>query len=218
MQFNVSSLTKPDGSAFTNITSPEGTVVVQVAQGDTTLESLVASGVIDVVAPAAAVMDSATNVTDGDPGILFTKEAHGLYTGLVGQFTTETTLPTGIEAVTDYYVIRIDADTFMVATSLANAIALTAVDYTDAGTGDQTFTPTALTAASITLQGSSDYNIVPTGTAARWVQVNDFTTTITADGTFNYELDYLRYPAYRLYVSLTGGMVNFTNLVIGGRN
>jgi hypothetical protein len=215
MQFNVNPLTKTNGDAFTNITSSDGTNVINTSTNQST--SIVASGVIDVVAPDAAVLASATDVTNGAPGILFTKAAHGLYTGLVGQFTTSNTLPKGLSLATNYYVIRVSATTFKVATTLANAIANTAVAYTNTGTGNQTFTPTALAGASITLQGSSDYDLVGAN-SARWVQVNSFTTTITADGTFNYELDYLRYPVYRLYVAVTSGMVNFTNLVIAGRN
>lgn len=54
------------------------------------------------------------------------------------RFTTTTTLPAGLSLATDYYVIRIDNTTFKVATSYANAIAGTAIDITDAGTGTHT--------------------------------------------------------------------------------
>lgn len=47
-------------------------------------------------------------------------------------------LPTGITTNTDYWLIRISATTAKVATSLSNAIAGTAIAYTDAGTGTHT--------------------------------------------------------------------------------
>jgi hypothetical protein len=71
--------------------------------------------------------------------------AHGYQTGDgAGQFTNSGgALPTGIAAVTDYYVIRIDADNFQIATSRANALAGTFVNFTTNGTGVNTFTPVA---------------------------------------------------------------------------
>lgn len=56
------------------------------------------------------------------------------------RFTTTTTLPAGLSLNTDYYLIRQTATTAKVATSYANALAGTAVDITDAGTGTHTLT------------------------------------------------------------------------------
>ncbi len=56
------------------------------------------------------------------------------------RFTTTTTLPTGLTAGTDYWLIRVSATTARVATTLANAIAGTAIAFTDAGTGTHTVT------------------------------------------------------------------------------
>lgn len=44
-------------------------------------------------------------------------------------------LPTGISAGTDYYTIRVSSNTCRLATSRTNAIAATAIAYTDAGSG-----------------------------------------------------------------------------------
>lgn len=69
-----------------------------------------------------------------------TKVAHTLKTG-DGPFQTSNTggaLPAGLAAVTNYWAIRTGADTFKLATSLANALAGTAVDLTTNGTGVQT--------------------------------------------------------------------------------
>ncbi|CAK0762867.1 hypothetical protein CCP3SC1AL1_310004 [Gammaproteobacteria bacterium] len=73
----------------------------------------------------------------------FTKATHGLKTGDVTSWTTSNTLPTlstGIMTVdTAYYVIKVDDNTFKLATSYTNAIAETNVDVTGVGVGTQTF-------------------------------------------------------------------------------
>ena len=98
-------------------------------------------------ASAAAFTAAVTNIC--------TITAHGFYTGLKVAATTTTTLPAPLTA-TNYYVIRIDANTFYLATSAANAIAGTAIDITDTGTGTHTLTPAALAGASYKLQASMD--------------------------------------------------------------
>lgn len=54
------------------------------------------------------------------------------------QLTTTTTLPGGLALATNYYVIKVTDSTFKLATSYANAIAGTAINITDAGTGTHT--------------------------------------------------------------------------------
>jgi len=71
---------------------------------------------------------------------ILTATAHGLHTG-DGPFTVSNSggaLPAGLTAATDYWVIKINADTFYLATSLANALAGTKVFITTDGTGTQT--------------------------------------------------------------------------------
>lgn len=70
-----------------------------------------------------------------------TETGHNYYTGLVGQLTTSGTLPTGLSLATDYYIIKLTANTYQFATSKANAEAGTAIDITGAGSGNHTFTP-----------------------------------------------------------------------------
>lgn len=61
-----------------------------------------------------------------------------ILTGTRVRLTTTTTLPGGLATATDYYVIKISDTTFKLATSYANAIASTAINITDAGTGTHT--------------------------------------------------------------------------------
>lgn len=81
-----------------------------------------------------------TDVTN-DSGLKFSAPNHNLITGTKGQMTTTGTLPTGVAVDTDYYIIRVDGDSFKLATSFANAGAGTPVLYTDTGSGNHTFTP-----------------------------------------------------------------------------
>ena len=61
-------------------------------------------------------------------------------TGLEVYVSSSTTLPAGLSASTSYYMIFQSATTFKLATSLANALAGTAIDITDTGTGTHTVT------------------------------------------------------------------------------
>lgn len=51
------------------------------------------------------------------------------------QVSSTVTLPGGLSAATNYYVIKVSDLTFKLATSYANAVAGTAINITDAGTG-----------------------------------------------------------------------------------
>ena len=61
-----------------------------------------------------------------------------ILTGTRVRLTTTTTLPAGLATATDYYVIKLSDTTFKLATSYANAVAGTAINITDAGTGTHT--------------------------------------------------------------------------------
>jgi len=88
-------------------------------------------------------------------GTVIAEAAHGFVTGLKVQVTTADTLPTGITALTDYYVIVLTAGTYSLASSYANALAGTPIVVTDQGVGVQTVTPVALD-ATVKLEKSID--------------------------------------------------------------
>lgn len=56
------------------------------------------------------------------------------------RFTTTGTLPAGLSPNTDYFIIKLTATTFKVATTIANANSATAINITDAGSGVHTVT------------------------------------------------------------------------------
>lgn len=97
---------------------------------------------------------------------------HSLLTGLKVQTSTSSALPTGLSTSTDYFVIKLSADTFSLASSLANALAGTAINITAYGTGTQTATQVAGVTGTLTLQknnaaegASAVWSTVATGTA-----------------------------------------------------
>lgn len=100
----------------------------------------------DLVASIAATIGANAMVNAGEFTAantdICTKNGHGFVTGSgpLRLATTDTDLPAGLEVDTDYYAVRLDADTFKLASSYANAVASPAVvvDITDAGTGTHT--------------------------------------------------------------------------------
>ena len=153
--------------------------------------------------PAAKAFASATDVDTATDYI--TEVAHGFLTGLIGQMTTSATLPTGLSLATDYFIIEIDDDTYQLASSLANALAGTAVDITAIGSGDQTFTPTALAGASIKLQGSA--KAIPT-TDADWDDIPDSSVDITASDKESWNVTTAHYHNFRYYITLASGQID----------
>jgi len=163
--------------------------------------------VIDVNTPAAKAYAGDTDVDPATDQI--TEPAHGYYTGLKGQMTTAGGLPTGLSTSTDYFVIRVDADTYKVASSLNNALAGTAVNITADGTGNSTFTPTSLAGATVKLQKSND--------GSTWDDVAS-ATSISADADVWFEIPNstqigLNYRWVRLQYTLTAGMMSTDNYV-----
>lgn len=94
--------------------------------------------------PISGVVDF--NFTRSSGNIL-SSTAHGLQTGdgPVRLTNSGGGLPSGLATGTDYYAIRLTADTFSLASSLANALAGTAVTVSDAGTGTHTVDVTTST-------------------------------------------------------------------------
>lgn len=96
-------------------------------------------------ADALVVADKTFTAANGTE--ILTAAAHGLLTGdgPVRLTNAGGALPTGLAAGTDYYIIKIDANTFYLAASRALAFAGTAVTFTSDGTGTHTLSDTAST-------------------------------------------------------------------------
>lgn len=84
------------------------------------------------------VQVSDTTFTFTAAGNVLTAAAHTMITGQAVYFTTSTTLPAPLAINTAYWIIRLTANTFSLATSFLNAINGTVLTLTTAGTGTQT--------------------------------------------------------------------------------
>lgn len=158
---------------------------------------------ITVGAPTAKVSASATDInTTTDT---FTSSAHGFTTGLKVQVTTSTTLPAPLAALTDYFVIVVDANNFKLALSLANALAGTQIDITTTGTGNQTVTPVALAGATVKLQKSNDNS--------NWID-DAAATAITVSTSLIFEKVDPTYKYARLQYTLTAGVLAADNVIL----
>jgi hypothetical protein len=102
--------------------------------------------------PRALVVADFTFTAEADDEIV-TAAAHGLQTGdgPVRISNSGGALPTGLAAATDYYVIKIDANTFYLAATRAAALAGTNLTFTTDGTGTHTLSDTASTKRMTTL-------------------------------------------------------------------
>lgn len=168
---------------------------------------------VDVNTPSAALSAAAAVSTANDT---ITKTGHDFTTGLKGQFTTSGGLPAGLAAVTDYFIIVVDANTYKVATSLVNALAGTAVDITTQGTGNHTFTPTPIAGGAIKLQKSNVANVLLPDyvyASADWEDVAA-STAITADGTVFFEVEEPAYLAAIFHLTMTAGRISVQNNLI----
>lgn len=93
-----------------------------------------------------AYNSAAVTITIATPGVV-TMEAHGFLTGQRCQLTTDGALPTGLTASATYFVSVVDANSFKLCTTLADAAAGTFIATSGTQSGVHT-----LTGGSITLQ------------------------------------------------------------------
>lgn len=135
-------------------------------------DRLSVQAIYDVQSPSAKVVASGSI---DFATATWTSTAHGFTTGLKVQLTTSSALPSPLALATDYFVIVVTADTFRLASSLANALLGTPVTLTNSGTGNQTVTPVALAGASISYYASN------TEDGDNWT-ILQTATSITVDG------------------------------------
>lgn len=129
-----------DGSTTFNVPDPQARALIFAGSG-----SLAESF-------AAAAVTAATDL------IAVQSNADRWITGMKVRATTTGALPTGLALATDYFVIRVDATTIKLASSLANAIAGTAIDITAIGSGTHTLTHT-LTARATGYKGGEETHV-----------------------------------------------------------
>ncbi len=88
---------------------------------------------------AQTLVSSATFTADAGTDVI-THTGYDIMNYSRVTLTTTGTLPAGLSLATSYWTVRQSATTSKLATSLANAVANTTIDITDAGTGTHTIT------------------------------------------------------------------------------
>lgn len=103
-------------------------------------------------------------ITIAAPGVV-TLASHGLRTGDAIYMTTTGALPTGLSVNTQYWVIRVDANTFQLATTLANALAPTPITTSGSQSGVHTAVgcPYGVGDGSTTFNVPSMKGLIPVG-------------------------------------------------------
>lgn len=191
------------------LTTQAETMTPTYSQGSTsysTKESMHYGVVAQIVVSNPASVDF-TSVASTD---VSTSLANTYVLGLKTQATTTGTLPAGLTTTTDYFVIPITSTTFYLASSLANALAGTKINITDAGTGTHTLNPVALAGASIKLQcGSKDglaFADIPIGASMDATK----SASITATGNVYLHESDLACDYVRSYITMTAGQLAIT--------
>lgn len=171
---------------------------------------------------ASAVVAALTNKTfvDGDVSVgnnTITISGHDLITGQAFTLTTTGVLPGGLALATPYYAIVNSSSVFKVASSLANALAGTAVDITSAaGGGTHTVAKTAISSCSIKVQFSLDYN--PNIPASEtWYDLTSGSDNITATGSLQNSKADVYYPWIRFVLTQTNGILTSFVLFINAK-
>lgn len=153
--------------ANNDITSAAANVGPVAAQPYSIYDFFLMAGNYLVRGPRWTVSATAT-MTIATPCVV-TWTGHGLWTGATVRFTTTGALPTGVTAATDYFITKIDANTFYLSTTLANNITSTYV----ATSGTQSGVHTAFNFTSVrgTGAGTTELEMVN----GIWVNKNAIT-------------------------------------------
>lgn len=182
-------------------TGNSGTINLFGQDGRTLNYSIQAVYTVGTFSAAAIATANITISSDPTHPSEFMKTAHGLTTGLKVQATTAGTLAVPLALATDYYVIRVSADYFALATSFANAVAGTRIAITNVGVTSTTLTAVALAGASVTFQGSND--------GTNWTDLQA-ATSITVTGSVLYEKTNVGYQYLKVVKALTAGSVDLS--------
>lgn len=97
------------------------------------------AALFDVLVTKPGFTGQTFTVTIASPGVV-TKTGHGFTGGERLRLSTTGALPTGLDTTSDFFVIYVDANTFRLATSEANAAVGTAINTSGSQSGTHTYT------------------------------------------------------------------------------
>lgn len=95
------------------------------------------AGVPALTRSAKWLLTATITVTIAAPGVV-THAGHALWDGATVRFTTTGALPTGITASTDYFITKVDANSYKLSTTLANQVAGTYITTSGSQSGVHT--------------------------------------------------------------------------------
>lgn len=197
-----------DPTAVTGSTATQIKTAVDASVPASALISVAVTGVGENVQAVAASTPLAGGVASEVDIVLntVTVPTHGFSTGFKIQLTTTGTLPAGLATATDYFLIVVDVNTLQFATSLANALAGTAIDITNQGSSGavNTITGVALAGASVTFQKSNN--------GTNWIDIQA-ATAIAADGSTMIEVPNVSYRYVKAVKALTSGQLDLKGLI-----
>lgn len=129
-----SSLVVPTGTIISSVshTTPTGFLI---CDGSNTISRTTYSSLFSAIVPSKGTV----TITIATPGVV-TLNSHNFLTGESIFLTTTGALPTGLSIDTLYYIISVDANTFRLATSYANAVATSPTPINTSGTQSGTHT------------------------------------------------------------------------------
>lgn len=141
----INPITYTDSTASTqaSLVVPAGTIIAAavhtaptgflLCDGSNTISRTTYANLFNAIVPNKGTV----TITIASPGVV-TLNSHGFLTGESIYLTTTDALPTGLAVDTLYFVITVDANTFRLATSYANAIAGTAINTSGSQSGTHT--------------------------------------------------------------------------------
>lgn len=133
--------------------------------------------------------------------------SHGFVTGIACTLTTDgADLPAPLAVLTTYYVIKIDASTIKLATSLNNANAGTAITLSDAGTAASTLN-VVITAATVALSIEQSLD------SSTWFSMSDAVAITSSANSLLYRADSAS-KYVRLVAVVSGGQANLTSRIL----
>ncbi|HEY8560525.1 MAG TPA: hypothetical protein VIL74_09120 [Pyrinomonadaceae bacterium] len=137
---------------------------------------------VNTTVPACDMVSCAASAVDAS-GNSFNVPAHGFATGAgIVIYTPDGTVPSGLDNLGRYWVIKIDDDHFRLASTRALALANTPIDLTTQGTGTQEFYPALWTEFSNNEYRDNDfsaYTLLGTSRKDAVSKVDDFSTART---------------------------------------
>jgi hypothetical protein len=130
-------VTNPITASFVDAATSDGVAVQGRTNGTAYPAGYVGETIINPMPGSGDNMSSTVSISSASPTVV-TYSSHGLSTGAGVNFTTGGALPNGLSVGVNYYIIRIDNNSFWLATSVANAFAGAKINTTGSQSGTHT--------------------------------------------------------------------------------